>query len=180
MNKDLPTHPTIFLFMAQLRCYVYQQGISNVALNHAGVNKPSKSTLAAQKLANRAREVEEKYLQGLITPTEVLQHAASHYADNSVQDALIRDSNYIVAQTYNTADGRDDDENLTQSQDPALIDPELEDERRTELQADEGLTDMGSDDWELAHWTVTDQGIIVVFFAVPYNKATTYYITNDT
>jgi len=170
MNKDLPTHPTIFLFMAQLRCYVYQQGISNVALNHAGVNKPSKSSLAAQKLANRAREVEEKYLQGLITPTEVLQHAAVHFADNSVQDALIRDSNNIVAQTYNTTDGRDDEDNLTQSQDPALVDPELEDERRTALEADEDLTDMGSDDWVLAHWSGRVQGIKLVFFAVPCNK----------
>ena len=150
MNKDLPTHPTIFLFMTQLRCYVYQQGITTVVLNQAGLNKPTKSTLAAQKLTNRAKEVEEKYLQGLMTPTEVLQHAASHYADNTIQDSLIRDSQATVKQTYERTN---DDDDISQSQDPALTDPEFEDERRTALEADEGLTDMGTDDWILAHWT---------------------------
>jgi len=153
MNKDLPIHPAIFPFMTHLRCYVYQQGISTVALNHAGLNKPSKTTIAAQTLSNRARDVEERYFQGLITPTEVLQQAAAHYADDVIQESLTHESYKIERQTYAV----DEDEELSQSQDPALQDPELEDERRTELDADEGLTDMGCDDWNLAHWK--DPGI---------------------
>jgi len=154
MNKDLPTHPTIFLFMTQLRCYVYQQGISTIALNHAGLNKPSKATVAAQKLANRAHEIEEKYLQGLITPTEVINQAASHYADNTIQESLTSDSYSIVNQIY---EGTNEDDELSQSQDPALQDPELEDERRKVLNEDEGLTDMGTDEWTWGNWT--SQGI---------------------
>ena len=149
MNKDLPIHPTIFLFMTHLRCYVYQQGISNIALNHAGVHKAPKNTIMALKLANRAREVEEKYLQGTITPTEVLQHVAGHYADSALQDALSKDSQSFIRRTY---DPSNDDEEITQSQDAALVDPEMEDERRTALQDDKGITDMGTDDWEIAHW----------------------------
>ena len=135
--------------MTHLRCYVYQQGISHIALNHAGLHKAPKTTIMALKLANRAREVEEKYLQGTITPTEVLQIAAGHYADTTLQDSLSKDSQSYIKRTY---DPSNDDEEITQSQDPALVDPELEDERRIALEQDEGLTDMGTDDWELSHW----------------------------
>lgn len=148
LNRDLRQHPTIFVFMNQLRCSVFQQGISIVALNHAGKNPPSRSTIAAKRLADRAQDVEEQYLQGLITPTEVLLQAATHYSDNLIQDSMQEDSNQVVKATYAGEDNHD----LPQSQDPALKDPILEDERRIALDEDEGLTDMGNEEWIATDW----------------------------
>jgi uncharacterized protein YwqG len=158
MNKDLPAHPNIFTFMNQLRCSIYQQGISIVALHHSGGKTPSKGTVAARKLAERAHDVEEQYLQGLLTPTEVLLQAASHFKDNFIQDAMDDDSNRVVRDTYSS----EDNDNMPQSQDPALQDPLQEDERRNALDADEGLTDMGNDDWELATWTDSGNMIFLI------------------
>ncbi len=98
MNAELPQHPTIFVFMNTLRCTVYQQGISIVAQNSSGRTQASKATIAARKLTEKSKEVEESYLQGLITPTEVLQQAATHYEDNQILDTFLSASQQIEDQ----------------------------------------------------------------------------------
>ena len=82
LNSELPRHPSIFLFMNRLQSNIYENSISLVAQVNAGRQTKYRATLEAQRLAKRARQVEENYDEGLLSATEVLQNASVHYNDD--------------------------------------------------------------------------------------------------
>ena len=68
--------------MNRLQSNIYENSISLVAQVNVGRQKKYRATLEAQRLAKRARQVEENYDEGLLSATEVLQNASVHYNDD--------------------------------------------------------------------------------------------------
>ena len=68
--------------MNRLQSNIYENSISLVAQVNAGRQTKYRATLEAQRLAKRARQVEENYDEGLLSATEVLQNASVHSNDD--------------------------------------------------------------------------------------------------
>ena len=94
--------------MNSLRCSVYQSGISIVAQNEAGRASKQKATLAAQKLNEKSRDIELKYLSGLVCPAEVLQQAAAHYDDDKLHEILRASADHEQEQMLYQQPGEDE------------------------------------------------------------------------
>ena len=154
LNKELPRHPTLFHFLNRVKTLVYEQSINIVAQTSQGRSQRMKVTAAANRLAEKAKRVEEEYAAGQLSATDVLRLASVHYDDDAVIDLLRNEAAHDMRQQAEPADAVDG-----MPLDAPAVEPEFEfpdDERAAALEDDPDLEDMDAEDWIAGDWQQDD------------------------
>lgn len=157
LNQELAQHPTIFSFMNRLKTNVYENGVTLVAQVNQGNAVKAKATLAAQRLSERAKTIEQNYTDDLITPEDVLKIAACHFDDDKLVDVLRnlvdKEDNEAARAELNSAPTPPAPTPAAQTSNSSSAN---EDERSQALLEDPDLTDMDSEDWPVSDWLQSD------------------------
>jgi len=146
----MPTHPTLYRFIACLRTTVITDGIAITAAAEAGNLKQRKEDKAREFLVNSAKQLEEDYLEGFTQPSDVLLQAAAHFNNEKVITYLanVADSHQEAEDLRNEPNDSDNDADLLPDVDQALLD-----ERQRALNDDPDLRDVDTDyNWVTSIW----------------------------
>jgi len=149
----MPSHPTLYRFIACLRTTVVSDGIAITAAAEGGHLKARKMDTARRVLLESAKKVEEDYTNGLITPDDVLLAAANHFNNEKVTSYLANVAESIEGSARTPVDhdgaGQDDDD------DDLLpdVDDANGDERQALLNYDPDLEDVETEHvWVSSVW----------------------------
>jgi hypothetical protein len=88
MNEELGLHKGFFVFMNRLKTSIFETGFHYIAVANSGRQDKHKMTVAAQKLSDKALQVERDYRDGLITAADLLATVANHYDDSVLIEVL--------------------------------------------------------------------------------------------
>lgn len=86
LTDHLGLHKGLFSFMHKLKTTVFESSFNVMCAASAGRQEKHRITIAAQRLAERAADAEQKYAAGEITAAELLRLVACHYDDKAVVD----------------------------------------------------------------------------------------------
>ena len=146
----MPTHPTLYRFIACLRTTVVTDGIAITAAAEAGNLKARKEDKAREYLINSAKQLEEDYFEGFTQPSDVLLQAAAHFNNEKVITYLanVAESHQQFEDLRNEPNDSDNDADLLPDVDQALLD-----ERQTALNDDPDLRDVDTTyNWVTSIW----------------------------
>jgi len=148
LAAEMPSHPTLFRFIACLRSTVVSDGIAITAAADGGNLKARKVDKARQILLDSAKKVEDEYMQGKLSPDDVLLAAAAHYNDEKVTAFLANVADSLEAAVIPAVDPDDEGDDLLPDVDPSTLD-----ERQAVLNDDPDLEDVETDHmWVTSVW----------------------------
>lgn len=88
MNEELGLHRGFFSYMNRLKTSIFETGFSYISVANSGRQEKHRMTLAAQRLSDKAKQVEREYRDGLITASDLLATVAAHYDDAALIEVL--------------------------------------------------------------------------------------------
>lgn len=105
MQAEMPTHPSLFMFMNRLQSSVISNGLAIVAQSQSGrVKLRKQNDRVREALLEKAKHLEREYLEGLKTATDVLRAAACHYDDDKVVEVFSAFADSLEVQEVNQGD----------------------------------------------------------------------------
>lgn len=105
LSAELPTHPSLFLFMNKLQSTVIRSGMAIVAQCNSGRQRLRKvNDRVRHILLDKAAVLEREYLAGTKTATDVLRAAACHYDDDKVVEVFSAFADSIVVRELNSGE----------------------------------------------------------------------------
>lgn len=157
LAAQFPLHPSIFRFMATLKSEVIAKGQAIVEQAVDGVQPKKMVDKEKKRLLQLSQAAEAKYLDGQMSPTELLQTTACHY-DN---ERLVRMLNALIPEE--SIIERDPDDSGCHEAgfllDVKSTEEDIDvDDRQAVLDQDAELSDLDDDSWLTTRWDNTDTG----------------------